>query len=92
MWLETVVVRPAQHQKTALREYLDQWQAQLADSPEPVQCEVFFRLPAGTDTAIHIRHHTGSSFPAANPLGLRLAENLREFGPVKRSLWAPHSF
>jgi hypothetical protein len=89
MWLEIIAVRPAEDRKPALREFLEQWQGQLTESPGSTAIEVFIRPPLGADTAIHIRHHTGVESPVTDPLGLRLMEDLRQFGPVKRSLWTP---
>lgn len=89
MWLEIIAVRTAENQKTTLNAFLRQWQEQLAADPGSEVVAVFIRPHLETDLAIHIRHSIGVESPVINPLGLRLMEDLREFGPVQRSLWTP---
>ena len=91
MWLEIITVRINPIARDELDAGLHQYLAEVRqEQTQPsFTAYSFKRAPSGLDISIHLHHD--KEINKASATGKRLAEALREFGPVDHAIWLPLS-
>lgn len=87
MWLETITVRINPVARDELDAYLHQYLSELNQAQPSFRTFSFKRTPSGLDISLHLHHD--NKLNETSTTGRRIAEALREFGPVDHAIWHP---
>ena len=86
--LEIIELRSVRANRAMLKKQLKSLFTDLMEAEKTQKIKIYYRIGVDTDFSIHIFLDSEEPDNNGSPLGLRLSDELKEYGLISHTVWA----